>query len=71
MASCRVKPYQLIDRKLVDDESERKEASQVMLEDGLHDVKGLKKEDQDTDLEDKRKKGNLEMKKNILSGLNK
>ena len=47
MASGWVKLYQLIDRKLVDDESKGNKDNQVMIEDGLRDVKDLKKENQE------------------------
>ena len=39
-----------------------------MLEDGLHDVEDLKKEDQDNDLEDERKNNNLEDEKKDAIG---
>ena len=40
-----MKPYQLIDRKVVNNESEEDEQRPVMLEYGLHDVDNLHKDD--------------------------
>ena len=52
VASCRVKPYQLINRPFVDNKSKENEENQVMLEDGICDVNDLKKEDQDMAMEE-------------------
>ena len=55
VASCRVKPYQLIDRNTIKDKSsEDAERQKVMLEDGLRDVNELKNDNTDT-LEDEEK----------------
>ena len=67
MTSCRVKPYQLIDRKSDKDDSKENDDNQVILEDGLQDVKELKKVDQE-DIEDDGTDDNLEdEKKDIIA----
>ena len=46
VAACRVKPFQLVDRESLKNESkESAERRQVMLEDGLQDVDSLQNED--------------------------
>ena len=46
VAACRVKPFQLVDRKLLETESEESaEKRRVMLEDGLQDVNEIQNED--------------------------
>ena len=48
VATCRVKPFQLVDRESIKDSTSKK----VMLEDGLEDVKNLLDQEEDKD-EDK------------------
>ena len=67
VASFWVKLYQLIDRKLGNDDSKENDDNQVMLEDGLRDVKELKKVNQE-DSKDDETNGNLEDEKKDTIG---
>ena len=69
VASCRVKPSKLIYRKLGNDDSKENDDNQVMLEDGLRDVKELRNSIKKT-LKMMEQMTILKMKRRILLELN-
>ena len=62
VASCKVKPYELVERKVPD--SDQDPEKQVMLEDGLKDVKSVQLEEEESEDED-RSEGDDDLDKDL------